>query len=139
MTPQSESIARRMAAAGYLPSQAVLAALGVKDREFVALWVAQHHGARPEREVVADALLELATEVTGEPQRRTGSALFALTQVVFDRGDVALLAVHVDPSLAVLRDVRRLDLAEDARSVSVLDSAIRRLERRVIVARVSPR
>lgn len=134
MTPEAERIARRMAAAGYLPSAAVLAGLGIRDREFVAIWAEVNHNTRPPRELVAEALLALAAEVTGEPHRRTSSALFALTQAVFDRGDVALPDAAVPRTLDVLRDVQRLDLAEDARSASVLDAAIRRLERRAIVA-----
>jgi hypothetical protein len=141
MTPTAEIIVRRMASTGYLPSEAVLRGLGVKDREFVAIWTDVHRDNRPEREVVAETLLTLATEVTGEEQRRTSSALFALTQAVFDRGDVALPESHVPRTLAVLHDVQRLDLTETAKSASMLDAAIRRLGFRMLAQAlgVSPR
>jgi hypothetical protein len=141
VTPEAEIVIRRMAATGYLPSEAVLRGLAVKEREFVAIWTEVHRDNRPEREVVGEALLALATEVTGEEQRRMSSALFAVTQAVFDRGDVALPAPYAARTLAVLRDVQRLDLTEDAKSASVLDAAIRRLEFRVLAQElgVSPR
>lgn len=141
MTPESEATVRRMAQAGYLPSEAVLRGLGVRDREFVAIWTDVHRDRRPEREVVTEALLTLATEVTGEEQRRASSALFALTQAVFDRGDVALPAAYVERTLAVLKDVQRLRLTEDSKAESVLESAIRRLDFRILARElgVSPR
>ena len=141
MRLESQATIRRMAEVGYLPSEAVLRGLGVREREFVAIWTEVHRDSRPEREIVAEALLILATEVTGEEQRRTSSAMFALTQAAFDRGDVALPASHVGRTLAVLRDVKRLRLAEDSKSESVLDSAIRRLEFRELARElgVSPR
>lgn len=104
----------------------------------MTLWVDAHADKRPEREIVSEALLALATEVTGEPQRRASSALFALTMAAFDRGDVALPASHVARTYDLFLDVQRLNLTEDERSASVLDSAIRRLERRAIAARFPP-
>jgi hypothetical protein len=140
VTPHAETTIRRMAAIGYLPSEAVLRGLGVKEADFVAVWADVHRDRRPERETVAEALLTLTTEVTGEEQRRMSSALFALTQAVFDRGDVALPESHVARTLAVLRDVQRLDLTEDAKGAGVLDAAIRRLGFRELAAElgVSP-
>jgi hypothetical protein len=135
MTPATEAVARRMAAVGYLPSAAVLDGLGVSDRQFVALWVEAHADSRPERVVVSETLLALATEISGQPQRRSSGALFVLTQAVFDRGDVALPASHIDRVLGVLRDVQRLDMAEDSTAISILESAIRRLERKKIADR----
>lgn len=130
-----------MAEAGYLPSEAVLRGLGVRDRAFVAVWNEVHADHRPERELVAEEVLALATEVTGEEQRRTSSALFALTQAVFDRGDVALPDHYVARTHAVLKDVQRLRLTEDSKAEAVLESAIRRLDFRILARElgVSPR
>jgi hypothetical protein len=123
-----------MATAGYLPSEAVLRGLGVKDREFVEIWNDVHADKRPEREVVAEALLQLATEITGDEQRRMSAALFAVTQAVFDRGDVALPGAYVARTLKVLEDMQRLDLAEDSKAAGFLDQAIRRLGFRVLAS-----
>lgn len=141
MTPESESIVRRMAEAGYLPAEAVLRGLGVKDREFVAIWTDVHQDKRSDREIVTETLLALATEVTGEEQRRSSGALFALTQAVFDRGDVALPESHVARSLDVLNGALRLGFAENSKAQSALEAAIRRLEFRTLARElgVSPR
>jgi hypothetical protein len=130
-----------MAEAGYLPSEAVLRGLGVRDREFVAVWNEVHADHRPEREIVAEELLVLATEVSGEEQRRASSALFVLTQAVFDRGDVALPDHYVVRTHAVLSDVARLRLTEDSKAEGVLAAAIRRLDFRLLARElgVSPR
>lgn len=130
-----------MANAGYLPSEAVLRGLGIKDRAFVAIWNEAHADHRPERETVTEELLALATEVTGEEQRRASSALFALTQAVFDRGDVALPDHYVVRVKAALQDVQRLRLTEDSKSESVLGSALRRLDFRILARELglSPR
>lgn len=140
MTPESEIIARRMAAVGYLPSEAVLTGLGVPELEFVRLWAERHRDRRPEREVIADELLALAEEITGEPHRRTASALFSLTQAAFGRGDAAVPDSHVLRLQAALEAAQRLGLAEDERAASVLDSAIRRIGYRAARVRLaSPR
>lgn len=142
MTPESETIARRMAAAGYLPSEAVLSGLAVPERDFVRFWTERHADRRPEREIVADEVLALAEEISGEPQRRMASALFALTTAAFGRGDVALPDSHVERVLSTLEAVHRLGLTEDERAASVLDSAIRKLgyrAARVRLTGVSPR
>jgi hypothetical protein len=126
-----------MAAIGYLPSEAVLSGLGVPERDFVRYWTEAHQDQRPEREVIADELLALAEEVTGEPQRRTSTALFALTQAAFGRGDVALPDSHVERTLSALETVQRLGLAEDERAASVLDSAVRKLGYRAARVRLA--
>lgn len=140
-TTHAEATVRRMAEAGYLPSEAVLRGLGVRDREFVAVWNEVHADHRPEREIVAEELLVLATEVSGEEQRRASSALFVLTQAVFDRGDVALPDHYVVRTHAVLSDVARLRLTEDSKAEGVLAAAIRRLDFRLLARElgVSPR
>ncbi len=139
MTPESEAIARRMAGIGYLPAEAVLTGLGVPERDFVRLWTERHQDQRPEREVVADEVLALAEQITGEPQRRMASALFALTTAAFGRGDVALPDSHVERVLSALETVHRLGLTEDERAASVLESAIRKLGYRAAKVRISPR
>jgi hypothetical protein len=130
-----------MAESGYLPSEAVLRGLGVKDREFVDVWTEVHRDNRSDREIVTETLLTLATEVTGEEQRRASSAMFALTQAVFDRGDVALPDAYATRTLDALRLALSLGFAENSKAQSALEAAIRRLEFRALAhdLGISPR